>query len=152
MDNELLQQPDIFLDDLFDRMPESKFELIDGRFIVGNCLAGSRLLLQQLLHGWGFESLVALSSREECVEAFCKAYGLPVLDDFDSLSSLKKQVAGIDYHYPDPTAGREGDNAGNWQMRQHLLMSMHVASETLGGQALGRDFAMKIGEDCFSPD
>ncbi|HMY76399.1 MAG TPA: Uma2 family endonuclease, partial [Blastocatellia bacterium] len=145
-------QQDVFLDELFERMPESKFELIDGRFIVGNCLAGSRLLLRQLLHGWGFESAVALSSREECVEALCRAYSLPMPDDIDSPDSLKKQFAGIDYRYPDSTAGREGDNAGNWQMRQHLLMSMHVAGKTLGGEALGRDFAMKIGEDCLSPD
>lgn len=152
MSNESPKQSDVFLDELFERMPESKFELIDGRFIVGNCLAGSRLLLQQLLHGWGFESVIALSSREECVEALCKAYSLPLPDEVDSLDSLKKQAAGIDYCYPDPTAGREGDNADNWQMRQHLLISMHVASKTLGGEALGRDFAMKIGEDCFSPD
>lgn len=151
MNDEPIQQ-DVFFDELFEQMPESKFELIDGRFIVGNCLAGSRLLLQQLLHGWGFEAVVALSSHEDCVEALCKAYNLPLPDDFNSLDVLKKQAAKIDYHFPDPTAGREGDNAGNRQVRQHLLMSMHVASDQLGGQSLGRDFAMKIGEDCFSPD
>lgn len=154
MNDNSMQQSDVFLDELFERMPESKFELIDGRFIVGNCLAGSRLLLQQLLHGWGFESVVALSSREDCIEAFCKAYNfsLPDTDDISSLDLLEKQASAIDYRYPDPTAGREGDNANNWQMRQHLLMSMHTANDTLGGEALGRDFAMKLGNDCFSPD
>lgn len=152
MNEESIIQDDIFLNGLFDAMPESKFELIDGRFIVGNGLAGSRLLLQQLLHGWGLESAVALGSIEIWVEALCEIYNLPSLEDFASLESLERRAAAVDYRYPDCSAGREGDNAGNWQMRQHLLMSMHTASRALGGQSLGRDFCMKIGEDGFSPD
>lgn len=44
-------------DDLLERRwqenPESKLELIDGRLIVGNSLAGSRYLLREILTGWG---------------------------------------------------------------------------------------------------
>lgn len=44
------------------RGTESKLELIDGKLIVGNSIVGSRLLLRQILQGWGAEAAVAIKS------------------------------------------------------------------------------------------
>lgn len=44
------------------RGTESKLELIDGKLIVGNSIVGSRLLLRQILQGWGAEAAVAIES------------------------------------------------------------------------------------------
>lgn len=44
--------------------PENKMELIDEQLVVGNSLVGSRLLLRQILQGWGAGAAIALSHIE----------------------------------------------------------------------------------------
>lgn len=43
-------------EDITRHHPENKLELIGGQLIVGNSLAGSRLLLRQILQAWGTKS------------------------------------------------------------------------------------------------
>jgi len=128
--------------------PEAKLELLDGRLIVGNCLDGSRLLLQQILRGWGVEAAVALGSSDQWVEALCRAYGL----ENHSLDSLEKQAAAIVYKAPDLGRGREGENAGHTQVRGQMIFAFHRPAIELGGESLGRGFVMKLGNDGFTPD
>jgi len=71
---------------------ESKLELIDGKLVVGNSLVGSRLLLRQILQGWGAEAAIALAPIETWLSALAVGYELrPVQDSFPSIM-LKIQV------------------------------------------------------------
>ncbi len=128
--------------------PEAKLELLDGRLIVGNCLDGSRLLLQQILRGWGAEAAVALGSFDQWVEALRQAYDLKG----DSLDSLEQQAAAIAFKAPDLGRGREGENAGHTQVRSQINFAFHRVAIELGGESLGRGFVMKLGDDGFMPD
>jgi hypothetical protein len=38
----------------------ARIELIDGKLVVGKSLSNSRLLLHQILRGWGLEAAIAL--------------------------------------------------------------------------------------------
>ena len=43
-------------------LPEAKLELLDGRLLIGNGLAGSRLLLAHVLRGWGLDAAIAFGA------------------------------------------------------------------------------------------
>jgi len=131
--------------------PEAKLELLDGRLIVGNCLDGSRLLLQQILRGWGAEAAVALGSFDQWVEALRQAYGFKNLED-NSLDSLEKRAAEAVFKAPDLSRGREGENAGHIQVRSQINFAFHRVAREVGGESLGRGIVMKLGADGFMPD
>jgi len=138
-------------DNFFTDLPESKLELLDGRLIVGNGLDGSRLLLRQILRGWGAEAAVSLGAHEQWIEALHTAYGFA--HPFNgSLELLEQEAARVTYQTPDLSRGREGQDDGQRQMRSNLSFGLHGLLTVLGGHALGRDFAMKLGGDVFSPD
>ena len=42
----------------FWQWPECRFELVDGQFLVGGTLEGSRWLLKEVLIGWGLEAAI----------------------------------------------------------------------------------------------
>ena len=134
--------------------PERKIELVGGRLIVGNSLAGSRLLLDHILRGWGLDAATALGSVDQWVAAICAAYGIPAPREInnDVLGDLQAKVSCIDYVAQDFTQGEEGEDGGHWRVRNHLLCSLHEVAEALGGQTLGRDFVMRLGADGFTPD
>jgi hypothetical protein len=134
--------------------PEPKLELVDGRLLVGNGLTGSRLLLDHILRGWGTDAAVAFSTIEHWIDALCAAFRLPPPGHSgdDALSFLQEQAAHIDHAVPALTPGAEGEDAGHWRVRQHLFYSLYEVSEALGGQALGRDFVMRLGDNGFTPD
>ncbi len=134
--------------------PERKMELVDGRLLVGNSLAGSRLLLDHILRGWSVDAAAALGSIEQWVAALCEARGLtrPAQLDDKSLAKLEQQAAQVAYAAPDFTSGDEGEEAEHWIVRSHLYHSLWEVSEALGGQTLGRDFVMRLGDDGFTPD
>lgn len=141
--------------DYWDRhSPERKIELIDGRLIVGNSLAGSRLLFDHIMRGWSVDAAIALGSVEQWVRAVCEAYRLTPPDRINdqSLNSLEEKVSRIDYSIEDFTQGEKGEDAGHWRARNHLFYSLYEVSESLGGMALGRDFVMRLGEDGLTPD
>lgn len=142
--------------DYFDEhRPEPKLELLDGRLMVGNGLAGSRLLLDHILRGWGVESTVAFGSSEQWTQALCEAYRLPrptTPTQDRTLESLEEKAPHIDFSIGDLTSGEEGEEAGHYRVRSHLYYSLYEVSEALGGSTLGRDFVMRLGKNGFTPD
>jgi hypothetical protein len=60
--------------DLFDDyhawFPGTKIELVKGQLVIGNSLIHSRRLLQQILRGWGVESIVALAPAQLWWDAY----------------------------------------------------------------------------------
>jgi Uma2 family endonuclease len=141
--------------DYFDlHLPERKIELLDGRLLVGNGLAGSRLLLDHILHGWELDAAVALGECEQWIAALCEAYRLPQpageLDD--ALAALAVSSAPVEFTAPDLTAGAEGEDGEHHATRNHLNYTLWEAAESLGGGAFGRDIVMRLGEDGLTPD
>jgi predicted nucleotidyltransferase len=134
--------------------PESKLELLDGRLLVGNGLAGSRLLFQQLMRGWGAEAVVAWGSCEQWIEALCEAYRFTLPAGNEALARLEEQAAGVEFPEEDLSLspGSQGDEADHWWVRRHLDDAAHSVCGRLDVQSLGRDFVMRLGEDAFTPD
>ncbi|KYC44164.1 hypothetical protein WA1_03235 [Scytonema hofmannii PCC 7110] len=42
--------------------PEFRLELVEGKFLVGGTIEGSRWLLKEALIGWGLEAAIAFAS------------------------------------------------------------------------------------------
>ena len=64
--------------EFIDAGPEAKLELIESKLIVGNTLVGSRLLLKQILTGWGARAAIALAPRQQWLEALRLTYNAPI--------------------------------------------------------------------------
>src|SRR5690242_17177066 len=58
-----------------DAYPESKLELIEGRLIAGNCAAGSRYLLRDILDGWGTASALPMAPARLWWQALSQGFG-----------------------------------------------------------------------------
>ena len=143
--------------DFLDRGPESKLELIDSRLIVGNTIVGSRLLLRQILQGWGASAAVALAPLEQWVEALSQGFEIPIAtSDSDNitqtLDDLQSQIAGWEYRPEDLIAGFRGDENNHNAIRQHLTTALWEVAELVGGQCMSRDFVMRLGNNGFTPD
>jgi Uma2 family endonuclease len=135
-------------------LPESKMELVDGRLLVGNGLAGSRLLLDHILRGWGVDAAVALASNELWLEAVCKAFHLEMPESFDDdvLKILEEKATKIDYVFEDLTPGANDRGNSHWLTRSHLQICFYQVSDALGGEVYGRDVVIRLGENGFTPD
>ncbi|NOT60670.1 MAG: Uma2 family endonuclease [Acidobacteria bacterium] len=140
---------ELTIDEMIRLTPEGKLELVSGQLLAGNGLDGSRLLLQQLLRGWGTEAAIALGSLEVWPEvwedALAEVYQLAPTDD--ETVAAKRSFSALDY-----SRAAEGANGGHWQTCQHLKMALHQASRQIGGRALSRHYTLKLGEDGFTPD
>jgi hypothetical protein len=142
--------------DPFDPLPEAKLELIEGRLIVGNSLAGTRLLLSEILTGWSAAAVIALADRNLCWEALRIAYpDAPIASEQehtpDRLLTWASQVAYQPHQ--DLLTGRRGDDAGHWRIRQALRYQLWaVTRSSRCGQSLGPDFVMRLGDNGFTPD
>ena len=78
-------------EDFINHRPESKLELIEGQLIVGNSLTGSRLLLRQILQGWGAEAAIALAPIETWIEALTASYDLSL----PNTNALDEKLDGL---------------------------------------------------------
>ena len=135
--------------------PENKLELIDGQLIVGNSLAGSRLLLRQILQGWGAEAAISLAPIETWLSALAAEYGgnPPGGESVDEILTLLELPArGVEFTPEDLSAGSAETTWSHHRIRQNLIMGLFRLDETVGGQSLGRDFVMRLGNDGFTPD
>lgn len=137
---------------------EGKLELIDGKLIVGNTIVGSRLLLRQILQGWGAEAAVAIDSPIslwiEALAASMKRDRLEIDEDdlYGTILDLKAVAATQEYHLEDLTAGYGKNNYTHNSLRQKLATALWQIGKSLGGTALGRDFVMRLGDNGFTPD
>ena len=74
--------------------PERKIELIGGRLIVGNSLAGSRLLLDHILRGWSVDAATSLGSVDHCRPVCSMEHMVEV--DYCALHSPPHQLSQTD--------------------------------------------------------
>lgn len=83
--------------------PEFRLELVDGKFLVGGTLAGSRWLLKEILSGWGLESAIAFAPLESWHETIRCAFDIDLSDP-----SLETWVANHQLHIEEiPPLGSE---------------------------------------------
>lgn len=138
--------------EIWDKLPESKLELIGGKLIAGNSLAGSRSLFSAILQSCGPRAALPFAPLELWRQALGQAFGLP--------TSLAwpggwQRWAAQSNHSPQlpPTGTR-------FSWRHHrayslLMMALYQALREDQEPPLGRSiqrFVLRLGEDGFMPD
>ncbi|MGF1524009.1 MAG: Uma2 family endonuclease [Leptolyngbyaceae cyanobacterium] len=142
-------------EDFVNHHPENKLELINGQLIVGNSLVGSRLLLRQILQGWGAEAAIALAPVETWLAALAAGYEWSLLAGGsidERLTALEAQARDCEFTPADLAAGSVDATWLHHHMRQNLTMGLFGLANQVGGQSLGRDFVMRLGHNGFTPD
>ena len=119
------------LNDLFERGPERRIELIGGKMLVGGSLDGSRALLGFLLASWGLEAGIALLEDPQKVLV--------------ALDSSKRKNEDVELPVFEPRPWREVSN-----LRQNITFGLFRAAPNL--EVYGRDIVMRLGDDAFTPD
>lgn len=145
-------------DDFLNNSAEGKLELIDSRLIVGNSIVGSRLLLRQILQGWGASAAVALAPLEMWVEAIAQSLCLTnyqptsnIIESLDYLQSLAQTASDL-YQAENLVAGYRGDDYNHNSVRQNLSMGLWQVAKLIGGACHSKDFVMRLGNNGFTPD
>lgn len=99
--------------EFIDAGPEAKLELIESQLIVGNTLVGSRLLLKQILTGWGARAAIALAPIQQWLEALRLTYNAPISAELDSAetiaTTLQTWAASFPYQPEDLLPGSRGE-------------------------------------------
>jgi len=128
---------------------------MDGKLIVGDRLAHSRLLLSHILRGWGTEAVVALAPELLWWQALTHSFDAPMITAEDALDAdaMQRWAAEVTF---DPSIPQHG---GTWcwtysQLRQSLyrsLFGLGMRSHQLG-RTLGGGFVNKLDPDAVMPD
>lgn len=142
-------------EDFVHHHPENKLELMNGQLIVGNSLVGSRLLLRQILQGWGAEAAIALAPIETWLWALAAGYkwSLPAASSPDEiLTALAAQARDTEFIPEDLSTGSAEITWPHHEVRQNLTMGLFRLAQAVGGDSLGRDFVMRLGHNGFTPD
>ena len=134
---------------LFEQMPESKLELVNGHLVAGNSLAGSRSLLSVILRSLGPQAALPFAPLDQWWNALALAFGAP--PSLASRRDWRTWSEAIEYA---PVVEQAGASF-NWQHHnayQTLLLALYSASKDhMLGSCIQR-FVMRIGDDGFQPD
>ena len=134
--------------DFFAELPDRRIELIDGQFIVGASLEGSRRLLKILLETWGGNGVLSLTPTiTSWVKALNLAYGFSYADQEEiPETDLKANLST-------PAKTNLTPMVGNDSISLALASELNmVLFQDKGLKTFGRDFANKLGEDALSPN
>ena len=133
--------------------PEFRLELVDGQFLVGGTLEGSRWLLKEALIGWGLEAAIAFAPIEQWWEALRQAYGISCQTKEDWLLWADSLPLSSDYreaYYPPLGSKYAGEH--RW-IRDYLRQALSLAIEQGGwGQCFGPNYGMQLAQDVLTPD
>lgn len=134
--------------------PRSKIELVNGQLIIGKSLIHSRLLLSQILRGWGAEAATALAPESLWWQALTSAFDAPVADFHEiDTSALQVWASSIAYEPEVPQLLSQW----NWkrsQVQQALYMAffrLEFEGKKLG-RTIGGGFVNRLGNNGFMPD
>ncbi len=133
--------------------PESKLELIDGRLIIGNSLAGSRYYLHDLLSCWGVEAVMAFASCELWRAALYQTFApFAAPDPAAPLNTWRSWAETVEFEPRLEPAGPMVTGSHH-SARQRLASGVsHACGMGHYGTSLGHDFVMQLGNDAFTPD
>ena len=137
----------------FWQWPECRFELVNGQFLVGGTLDGSRWLLKEALIGWGLDAAVAFAPLEQWWEALRQAYGVSCQSQEDWLYWAESLPLSSEYrnNYYSPL-GSKYVGEHRWT-RDYLRQALSLAVTQNGlGKCFGPNYGMQLGQDVLTPD
>jgi Uma2 family endonuclease len=136
--------------DIWDDLPESKLELIDGRLIVGNSLAGSRYLLWAILQTLGPRAALALAPHDLWWSALTSTFQAPAMLSSDR--DWERWATQIE-HAPQIAPAGPHFSWDHHEVYSQLMLGLYQATHE--GEGIGRSiqrFVMRLGEDAYMPD
>ncbi|NEZ57508.1 Uma2 family endonuclease [Leptolyngbyaceae cyanobacterium CCMR0081] len=135
------------------RWPEIRFELIEGQFLVGGTLAGSRWLLKEALLGWGLDAAIAFAPLDQWWEALRQAYDVSHTTEADWLTWADALPLSSDYrHTQNPPLGSRYTGEHRW-VRDYLRQALNSAvSRGHLGKCSGPNYGMQLGANMLTPD
>jgi len=135
---------------IWDALPESKLELIDGRLIAGNSLAGSRYLLWAILQLLGPRAALALAPLDRWWSALASAFEAPPM--LASHQASERWAAGVEHIAQVAPAGPHF----SWDHHEafsQLMVGLSLATREDDGIGLSiQRFVMRLSEDAYMPD
>jgi len=140
------------IEELWDKLPESKLELIGGKLIAGNSLAGSRSLLWTILQSCGPCAALPFAPLGLWRQVLGQAFALPTSLAWPG--SWKRWAAQIDHSPQLPPMGTRF-SWGHHRAYGLLMMALYQALQEDQEPPLGRSiqcFVLRLGENGFMPD
>ncbi len=137
----------------FCQWPEIRFELVEGQFLVGGTLEGSRWLLKEALLGWGLEAAIAFAPLNQWWEALRQAYSVSCHTETDWLTWAESLPLSSDYREaPEPLLGSNYTGEHRW-LRDHLRQALSSAvGRAHIGKCSGPNYGMQLGQNMLTPD
>ncbi len=132
--------------------PEFRLELVDGKFLIGGTIEGSRWLLKEALVGWGLESAIAFAPLDLWWSALQAAYQVSHQTPDDWLMWAESLPLSDDREAWWPPLGSRYGGEHRWvgdRLRQSLS---HVVSQAGLGTCFGPHYGLWIGDHVFTPD
>lgn len=144
----------ITFDDWLAWAPGSKLELLNGQLIVGDSLTHSRLLLSQILRGWGIPALLPFAPSQLWYQALRHTFNAPAITDpnHPDLTALQTWANSLSFTPDLP------QHHGDWKrihssLKQDLRMALFSLSRNHPiGDSLGSGVVNRLGNDGFMPD
>lgn len=137
----------------FCQWPEFRLELVNGQFLVGGTLDGSRWLLKEALIGWGLESAIAFAPLDRWWKALQLSYSVSCQTEADWLlwaESLPLSAIYRDETHPPLGSKYVGEH--RW-IRDYLIQALSSAlSRSYLGSRFGPNYGMQLGQDVLTPD
>ena len=132
--------------------PEVRFELVEGKFLIGGTLEGSRWLLKEALMGWGLEAGIAFAPLHQWWSALRIAYEVSHQTAEDWLIWAESfPISNPRRRWWPPLGSRY--KAEDYGVKDRLRTSLRHAV-TLGevGYCFGPRYGLWIGNQVFTPD
>ncbi|MEM8502230.1 MAG: Uma2 family endonuclease [Cyanobacteria bacterium P01_D01_bin.1] len=137
----------------FWQWPEFRLELVNGQFLVGGTLEGSRWLLKEALIGWGLEAAIAFAPLEQWWEALRQAHDISCRSQEEWL--LWADALPLSSNYKDeiyPPLGSQYAGEHRW-IRDYLWQALSLAIGKGGwGRCFGPNYGMQLAQDVLTPD
>lgn len=140
------------IDGTFLFQPEFRLELVEGNFLVGGTLEGSRWLLKEALIGWGAEAAIAFAPVEQWWDALRISYQVSHQSPEEWLiwaENWPLQDLREGWGIP---LGSQYNTEHRWT-RDHLHQALgHHVSQACLGKCFGPQYGMWVGNSVLTPD
>jgi len=130
----------------------SRIELVNGKLVVGKSLSHSRLLLHQILRGWGLEAAISLAPELMWWSALSAAFA-PDLD-LETLTPLSLQTWADQIQFqPDIPPVIETWSWKRSNLQQDLRMALYGLDRRFNlGDAIGGGVVNRLGQNGLMPE
>ena len=130
----------------------SRIELVNGKLVIGKSLSHSRLLLHQILRGWGLEAAIALAPESMWWSALSAAFA-PALD-LTTLTPLSLQTWADHIQFQPDLPSIIG--TWSWKrsnLQQDLRMALYGLDHRFHlGDSIGGGVVNRLGQNGLMPE